>query len=391
MKIIHVINYFQPKLGYQETFLAREQMKAGHDVSVITSDRYYAFPHFKKIYGDLLGDRKRLAGFFVEEGIPTYRLSTPFEVRFRVWLDGLENLVIKLKPDLVISHAILSSSFRLAKMKSGGQGFKLIVDDHMDVFTRKDLIGRLYYSWRKKRIQKMLVPWVDKFVGVSKETCNALETLNGVPKEKIAYIPLGSDNDLYEFNKNKRRIVREKFRIADNGILLLYSGKFNSGKGVDTLVRAFGFLETDHKVDLLLVGDGVPEFKNYLRGLLSDEKKIALHFHPFVRAQDLPDFYSASDICVWAKETSTSILDAASCSRPVIGCDLAAVKERLSNNNGLTYKTGDYEDLAAKIKYLCENDKLRQEMGDRGRELINEEFSWKVLSKKFIDCVNRVE
>ena len=40
MKIIHVVDYFQPILGYQEVFLAKEQAKLGHDVVVITSDRY---------------------------------------------------------------------------------------------------------------------------------------------------------------------------------------------------------------------------------------------------------------------------------------------------------------------------------------------------------------
>jgi hypothetical protein len=40
MKIIHVIDYFQPQLGYQETFLAKEQAKQGHEVYVLTSDRY---------------------------------------------------------------------------------------------------------------------------------------------------------------------------------------------------------------------------------------------------------------------------------------------------------------------------------------------------------------
>lgn len=40
MKIVHVIDYFQPRLGYQETFLAKEHPKLGHEVYVVTSDRY---------------------------------------------------------------------------------------------------------------------------------------------------------------------------------------------------------------------------------------------------------------------------------------------------------------------------------------------------------------
>jgi hypothetical protein len=40
MKIVHIVDYFQPVLGYQEAFLAKEHAKLGHEVFVITSDRY---------------------------------------------------------------------------------------------------------------------------------------------------------------------------------------------------------------------------------------------------------------------------------------------------------------------------------------------------------------
>jgi glycosyltransferase involved in cell wall biosynthesis len=386
MRIIHVINYFQPILGYQETFLAKEQIKANHDVSVITSDRYYPFPRFKETYRQLLGGRKCGKGFRIEEGIPTYRLPTLFEIRCRVWLIGLEELIVKIKPDLIISHAILSSSFRLAKLKAKGYKFKLIVDDHLDVYTKKDFIGKLYYKWRKIRTQKYLVPWVDKFVGVTTSTCQFFENETGIPKEKIEYIHLASDSDLFQFNEKKRKELRNKLKITDSAILLLYTGKINSDKGVDVLVSAFNIMNAKSKVYLLLVGDGTPELKNKLISMVKDENKRNIIFHPFVPTTELSKFYSAADICIWAKETSTSMLDAASCGRPVIGCDIPAVKERLSNGNGLTYETGNYEDLAAKISYLCMNDSLRQEMGRKGRELIEKEFSWKIISKKFTEC-----
>lgn len=387
MKIIHVINYFQPKLGYQETFLPREQIKMGHDVAVITSDRYYPFAHFKESYGALLGNRKCKAGYREEEGIPTYRLQSFFEIKYRVWLQGLEKLIVKLKPDLVISHGLLSSSFRIARLRAKGYKFKLIVDDHMlEIVTRQDAIGRLYYNRRKVGIQKVLVPWVDKFVGVTQETCQMLAGRNGIPKEKIEYIPLGSDTELFKFNEGERKETRAKLGISDNDILLLYTGKINRNKGVDVLVKAFDLLSIDRMLYLLLVGNGAPEFKNALINTVKEKKKANIVFQPFVPTTDLPKFYNAADICVWAKESSTSILDAMACERPVIGCDIPAVKERFANDNGITYTMGDDRDLAAKIKYLSENEQLRQIMGSKGRELVKKQFSWKIIGKKFIEC-----
>ena len=36
MKIVHLIGYFQPEFGYKEYYIARNQLKAGHEVHLIT-------------------------------------------------------------------------------------------------------------------------------------------------------------------------------------------------------------------------------------------------------------------------------------------------------------------------------------------------------------------
>src|SRR3989344_996114 len=76
MRIVNLIDYFQPKIGYQETFLSREFMKMGHETFVVTSDRYYPFPHFAKSVGNVLGKRYIGAGERIEEGINVLRLKS---------------------------------------------------------------------------------------------------------------------------------------------------------------------------------------------------------------------------------------------------------------------------------------------------------------------------
>lgn len=64
MRIVHVVDYFMPQFGYQEPFLAKWQLKMGHEVYVVTGDRYC--PGIARI-GPSKGVRR--GGFFVEEGI----------------------------------------------------------------------------------------------------------------------------------------------------------------------------------------------------------------------------------------------------------------------------------------------------------------------------------
>ena len=57
MKILHLINYFNDGLDYQENFLTQHQANDGHNVKVITSDKFYPFVNYNKIYFPLLGKR----------------------------------------------------------------------------------------------------------------------------------------------------------------------------------------------------------------------------------------------------------------------------------------------------------------------------------------------
>ena len=47
--IVHVQSYFQPHLGYQEYFLCKSMARLGHDVHIITSDRYAPFWALKEL------------------------------------------------------------------------------------------------------------------------------------------------------------------------------------------------------------------------------------------------------------------------------------------------------------------------------------------------------
>jgi hypothetical protein len=54
MKIVHISDYFTLKLGYQEAFLAREEVKNKDEVYILTSNRNYPFPNYEETYKNIL-------------------------------------------------------------------------------------------------------------------------------------------------------------------------------------------------------------------------------------------------------------------------------------------------------------------------------------------------
>ena len=123
MRIVHVIDYFQPQLGYQETYLAREHQRAGHDVHVVTSDRY--LPEVRKI----VAERRPTSTTDEACDFTIHRLKLIGEYRTRVWLRHLESKICELEPDLIIMHGIISiTTIRIAILKKRLPKTKIIID-----------------------------------------------------------------------------------------------------------------------------------------------------------------------------------------------------------------------------------------------------------------------
>ncbi|MFX0152695.1 MAG: hypothetical protein ACFFAJ_18070, partial [Candidatus Hodarchaeota archaeon] len=134
MKIMHVVGYFQPKIGYEEYYLAKSQIEMGHRVLIITSDRYYPFPNYSSIYRNILGSRDSPnIGFHRELGIPTLRLKPIVELDTSILLKNLATSIRTFQPEIIHIHNFFHplSLQCLLFVKSEFPKRKIIVDVHM--------------------------------------------------------------------------------------------------------------------------------------------------------------------------------------------------------------------------------------------------------------------
>ena len=85
------------------------------------------------------------------------------------------------------------------------------------------------------------------------------------------------------------------------------------------------------------------------------------------------------------------MIEAAATSLPIIIKQSEAMEERISNKNGLMYKEGNVANLRRCVLQLLNDEKLRREMGRRGRELVEKKFNWDVISKQFVEVYKNPE
>ncbi len=386
MKIVHICPYFQPKLGYQETFLAKAQIKQGHDITVITSDAYFPYRDYAKIIQPILGKRLVGVGNFVEEGIPTIRLQRKFEFWNRVYLKNLEKSLTQIQPDLVIVHAtcsLLAWQAARAKVKIG---YQLICDDHMhlSIILQNKWLKKIVYKFFSLLFMGTIKKRTDKFVAITEETRQIMQDYYSIPKTRIEVVELGVDTDLFRRDQKERKLLRQKNNILKDDIVFIYAGKFIDDKGPKLLIDALTeFMLKDQRIKIMLIGNGSLKYTNSMKENLKkhqlEDRVIWMTMQP---NKEVYKYYSAADIGVWPKQESICMLEAEACEVPVIIKDSPSMRKRVKNQNGLTYEESNLENLKKQIGKMLKSD--YQVMGKKGRKLILKDFSWDKIAQRFI-------
>jgi glycosyltransferase involved in cell wall biosynthesis len=394
MRILHISDYYQPALGYQEVFLPREHARLGHDVSVITSDRYYPFPYYEETVGPLLGPRQLAAGEYHANGVGVYRLEARLEYRTRVWLKGLPDMIERLVPDVIYAHGISSlTSVRVAwwKLRSRSK-CRLVYDCHMTRTASTSKLRWLFLGVYRHLIKHSVLNAGDHFVAVAVAAKRYMETAYGIPSCRIQMIPLGADTDCFRRQPAERERTRAELGIDRGEVVYIYVGKVLPGKGIHLLAEAAKRLLkecSNSGLRILVVGGGPSTYRRHIeRDLRTAGIEGSFIWTGVVPNAELPRYYSAADIGVWPGEVSITQWEAMSCELPIIVADNPAAAERVSWGNGLVCREGDAEDLYRAMRELLTNKDAREEMGRIGRRIAEEEVSWKVIAVRFLELAS---
>ncbi|MBI4084700.1 MAG: glycosyltransferase [Candidatus Levybacteria bacterium] len=185
--------------------------------------------------------------------------------------------------------------------------------------------------------------------------------------------------------KSDPSAVRSEFRISVTDPIALSIARLHSQKGHIYQVSAFRrVVEKTPRARLIIVGSG-PE-KERLRALIqSSGLKDNIFLAGFRR--NIVDFYDCCDVFISTPQNESLglvILDALARAKPVVAFDVGAIHKTISNDvNGFLIKKFDTSELAEKITLLFRDRRLRERMGSRGRQLIQEQYSYANFTREY--------
>lgn len=147
-----------------------------------------------------------------------------------------------------------------------------------------------------------------------------------VSPDRVNIQTMGIDFDF--FKKHDKRQARQALNLQLDRKCILYVGALRKGKGVDHLISAFArVLQTRSDCLLIIVGEG-REKENLVNQVRTMGLNDRVRFLGWVDNSQLPDVYSAADVCVLpslSEGLGITAVEALACEVPFIGTSVGGI------------------------------------------------------------------
>ena len=245
------------------------------------------------------------------------------------------------------------------------------------IFTEHGRNQPDYPKRRRILANRFLLRRSDRVVGVGRAVCQALVQNEGIPEERVELVYNGIDLNGFCPSELERVAVRTELRLAAKDFVMILVARLHWLKDHATALKALAHAVKDNSnMKLVLVGDG-PEAEK-ISALVSQ-----LGLQPFVRSlgwrSDVGRLCGAADLVLLTSISEgipLTLIEGMNVSLPVLATDVGGVGEVVEDGRtGFLVPAGDDHALAEKMLLLAENEPLRRQMGERGRQRASTMFS----------------
>ncbi|MBW4697810.1 MAG: glycosyltransferase family 1 protein [Aphanocapsa lilacina HA4352-LM1] len=235
--------------------------------------------------------------------------------------------------------------------------------------------------------ERRILEQADRIVATSPQEAEHMRTYVS-RKGSVDIIPCGVD--ARHFMGTDRAAARRVLGWAEQEKVVLYVGRFDKRKGIETLVRAVAQIE--EPVRLVIGGgytpdrgDGV-EFER-IRGIVEEVGLTSrTQFTGRIDQADLPNFYTAADVCVVPSHYEPFglvAIEAMACGTPVIASAVGGLCYSVVNDEtGLLVPPRDAEGFAGAIRRVITDAGLRERFSAAGIRRIHDHFTWAGVSRQ---------
>jgi D-inositol-3-phosphate glycosyltransferase len=310
--------------------------------------------------------------------------------------------------DIIHSHYWLSGVAGQQLQKRWGPAVPMIQMFHT-LGHMKNLVARAAHevaSEQRLQCEWELMRHADRLVAGSPHDRTQMIRLYAADREKIQVIPPGVD--LGRFYPGSQLESRQKLGLDTERRLILFVGRIEPLKGIDTLLEAIALMDKDENCTLgseclsvaIVGGDAsVPPEQmtaemqrlHVLRDHLGLQKLVAFLGK---QGQDtLPDYYRAADVLVMPSHYESfgmAALEAMACGTPVVASRVGGLTYSVRDGEtGLLVPERDPAALARALEQLLKSDQLRWRLQANSIRAA-QEFGWPIIADRILALYDAV-
>lgn len=374
--------------------LSRELGRQGIQVDVFTRSQDDCQPRIKHDLGP--GARVVHIPAGPEAPIPVAEI--------RHYLDDFVSGVLAFAEEEGVQYDLIHSHYWLSGLVA--ERLRAAWGDHVPILQMFHTLGHMKNRIARddsrraapERIEgeKRILHFIDRVIVSTPAEQAQLEWLYGADMDRVVVIPPGVD--LSRFQPIAKPVAREAVGIPLDHKNIVFVGRIEPLKGIDTLLRAMALIqkrrpEAVENVCVSIIG-GDPWADNpddEMARLQALRQELDVHdLVTFLGSKDqelLPYYYSAAEMVVMPSHYESFglvALEAMATGTPVIASEVGGLAFLVKDGKtGFHVPSRDPEALADKIHLLLTDDACRQELGWSAR-LHAQQYDWTKIGRRII-------
>lgn len=197
----------------------------------------------------------------------------------------------------------------------------------------------------------------------------------GVSKEKISFIPYGTDIDMFSPGVDGSEI-RNRYGINDN-FVILYSGALGQANDIYTLIRTAQRLNSQTVIKFILFGDGKERKK--LEAEVKNSNLENIIFAGALPKKEMPAVLAAADVCLailqdipmFRTTYPNKVFDYMAAGKATVLVIDGVIRDLVeASEGGVFVKPGDDEQLAQVLSDLASDHDRVVSLGQHAREYL---------------------
>ena len=288
---------------------------------------------------------------------------------------AVRRAIRRLRPDFVYErYACFNFGCILAAKRAE---LPVILEVNTPYATAWDVYDTLYFKRTARRVEDYVLRQADEILVVSTPLKDMLVE-QGVSETKVTVVPNGADPEKFRPDLDGADI-RKLYGISAQAVIG-FVGILRPWHGVDLLLRVFSEIHKQHRLHLLIVGDGPLE--DELKQM-SQELVIADHvtFCGRIAHHEMARHIAAMDVAVSPRAaphaSPMKILEYMAMGVPVVAPRMPNIQDIVKDGvEALLFQPEDSESFANALLALVNNADLRSRLARNARGKIENKLNW---------------